>query len=234
MVVAAWAKFTGLVLTGVMVGAVIAYLTWHKRLCWTRAVPFVLASLLAAAPYFVYFLLYGSPTPETPAQIALVEAARATGWSDLPRESFPAYLLYFVGSFIADWMPIGGRGTFPLLMLVIPAAALMAALMGVVLSLRRLGHNRETTPDIVVVAGAIALAVTFALHVGYSYSYGRHFSTGWVANAYPRYYLPIAAIVPLAGLSLLAAIDDPRWRVTLLIFLVGGPMLFLCLGASIG
>ncbi len=234
MVVAAWAKFTGLVLTGVMVSAVIVYLTWHKRLCWTRAVPFVLACLLAAAPYFVYFLLYGSPTPETPAQIALVEAARATGWSDLPRESFPAYLLYFVCSFIADWMPIGGRGTFPLLMLVIPAAALIAALMGIVLSLRRLGHSRETTADIVVVAGAIALAVTFALHVGYSYSYSRHFSTGWVANAYPRYYLPIAAIVPLAGLSLLAAIDDPRWRVTLLIFLVGGPMLFLGLGASIG
>jgi len=74
MVVAAWAKFTGLVLAGVMVSAVIVYLTWHKRLCWTRAVPFVLACLLAAAPYFVFFLLYGSPTPETPAQIALVEA----------------------------------------------------------------------------------------------------------------------------------------------------------------
>jgi len=77
-----------------------------------------------------------------------------------------------------------------------------------------------------VVAGATALAVTLALHVGYSYGYSGHFSTGWIANAYPRYYLPIAAIVPLAGLSLLAAIGDSRWRVTLLIFLVGGPMLF--------
>jgi hypothetical protein len=235
MVLAAWAKLTGLVLTAVMVGAVIAYLMWHKRLHWTRAVPLVLASLLAGAPYLVYFLLYGSPTPETPAQIALVEATRATGWSDLPRESWPAYLLYFVFTFIAEWMPIGDRSTSPLFIctLVIPAAALIAALTGIALSLRRLWQNRETTLDIVVLAGAAALAVTFALHVGYSYSYSRHFSTGWTANAYPRYYLPIAAIVPLAGLSLLAAIDSPRWRVMLLIFLVGGPMLFLGFGASI-
>jgi len=102
------------------------------------------------------------------------------------------------------------------------------------LSLRRLRHSRETTLDIVVVAGATALAVTLALHIGYSYRYNRHFSTDWTANAYPRYYLAIAAIVPLAGLSLLAAIDDPRWRVTLRVFLVGGPMLFLVFGASIG
>jgi hypothetical protein len=68
----------------------------------------------------------------------------------------------------------------------------------------------------------------------------RHVWSGWVADvraqrvAYPRYYLPIAAIVPLAGVSFFAAIGDSRWRVTLLIFLVGGPMLFLGFGASIG
>jgi hypothetical protein len=234
MVVAAWAKFTGLVLSGVMVSAVIAYLIWDKRLRWTSAVLLVLASLLAAAPYLAYLLLYGSPTPETPAQIALVEAARATGWSNLPRASFPAYLVYFVCAFIADWMPIVHRTALPFVMLVIPAATLIAALTGIALSLSRLRYGRETTLDIVVVAGAAALVVTLALHVGYSYGYSRHFSTGWIVNAYPRYYLPLAAIVPLACLSLLAAIDDLRWRATLLVFLVGGPMLFLGFGGSIG
>jgi hypothetical protein len=234
MVVAAWAKFTGLVLTGVMVGAVIAYLMWRRRLRWTNAVPLVLASLLAAAPYLAYFLLYGSPTPETPAQIALVEANRATGWSDWPRESFPAYLVYFVCAFMADWMPIVYRTALPFLMLVIPVATLIAALAGIVLSLRRLWHGRETTLDIVVVAGVAALAVTLALHVGYGYGYNRHLSTGWTANAFPRYYLPLAAIVPLACLSLVAAIDDPRWRVPLLIFLIGGPMVLLGVDGSIG
>ena len=88
--------------------------------------------------------------------------------------------------------------------------------------------------DVMVIAGAAALAITFALHAGYSYNYSRHYSSGWMANVDPRYYLPIAAIVPLAGLSVLAAIEDPRWRAALLIFLVGGPMLFLGFGASIG
>ena len=233
MVLAAWAKLTGFVLTGVIVSAVTVYLIWRGRLRWTMAVPLVLASVLAAAPYVVYLLLYGSPAPETPAQITLLEAARATGWSDLPRRSFAAYLVFFICTFVADWMPIGNH-TLPLLIILIPAAALMAALTGIVLSLRRLGHSRETTLDVMVIAGAAALAVTFALHAGYSYNYSRHYSSGWMANVDPRYYLPIAAIVPLACLSLLAAIEDPRWRTALLVFLVGGPMLFLGFGASIG
>jgi len=32
--------------------------------------------------------------------------------------------------------------------------------------------------------------------------------------------------VPLSGLSLLAAIQAPRWRVALFAFLVAGPMVF--------
>ena len=233
MALAAWAKLTGFVLTGVIVSAVVIYLIGRGRLRWTTAIPLVFVSVLAAAPYVVYLLLYGSPAPETPAQITLLEAARATGWSDLPRQSFPVYLVFFICTFVADWMPIGNH-TLPLLIILIPAAALITALIGIVLSLGRLRHSRETTLDVMVIAGAAALAITFALHAGYSYNYSRHYSSGWMANVDPRYYLPIAAIVPLAGLSVLAAIEDPRWRAALLIFLVGGPMLFLGFGASIG
>ena len=68
------------------------------------------------------------------------------------------------------------------------------------LSLRRLWWRRETALDVVVIAGALALALTFALHVRHSYA--DHLATGWLMEAYPRYYLPLAAIVPLAGLSL--------------------------------
>ena len=233
MALAAWAKLTGFVLSGVIVSAVVIYLIGRGRLRWTTAIPLVFVSVLAAAPYVVYLLLYGSPAPETPAQITLLEAARATGWSDLPRRSFPLYLVFFICTFVADWMPIGNH-TLPLLIILIPAAALITALIGIVLSLGRLRHSRETTLDVMVIAGAAALAITFALHAGYSYNYSRHYSSGWMANVDPRYYLPIAAIVPLAGLSVLAAIEDPRWRAALLIFLVGGPMLFLGFGASIG
>ena len=68
----------------------------------------------------------------------------------------------------------------------------------------------------VVIAGTLALAATLAIHVGYSYS--RHLATGWLLDAYPRYYRPLAAIVPLAGLSLAATIEAPRWRAALLAF----------------
>ena len=79
--------------------------------------------------------------------------------------------------------------------------------------------------------GVLALAATFAIHV--SYSYGRHLETGWLMDAYPRYYLPLAAIVPLAGLSLLAAINVPVWRTALLALLIGGPVLFRIFGAPL-
>jgi amino acid permease len=100
------------------------------------------------------------------------------------------------------------------------------------LSLRRLWQHRETVLDVVVVAGCYGIAATFAIHVYYSYS--RYAATGWLMDAYPRYYLPLIAIVPLACLSLAAAIETPRWRSALLLFLVGGPVLFRLFGAPLG
>lgn len=83
-----------------------------------------------------------------------------------------------------------------------------------------------------MIAGALALALTFTLHVRHSYA--DHLATGWLMEAYPRYYLPLVAIVPLAGLSLTGAIRSPRWRVGLLAFLIAGPIVFRLLGAPLG
>jgi hypothetical protein len=52
-------------------------------------------------------------------------------------------------------------------------------------------------------------------------------------EAYPRYYLPLIAMVPLAELSPLAAIESPRWRDALLSFLIAGPIAFRLLGAPL-
>jgi hypothetical protein len=234
VVAASWAKLTGLLLTGAMVGAVIVYLLWRRRLHWSLLIPAALALALAAAPYLIDVVQYGSPTPQTPAQIALLEdGARAAGWAALPRQSFPGYLVYFVIAFVADWMPtLGVRNVLQYSMLAIPVAALGGALAGVVLSLRRLWRREETPLDVVVLAGTAALIATFAIHV--TYSYGRHLSTGWLMDAYPRYYLPLAAIVPLAGLSLLGAVKAPRWRTALLAFLIAGPAIFRIFGAPFG
>jgi hypothetical protein len=234
LIAASWAKLTGLLLTGAMLGTVIAYLMWRQRLRWSLLIPIALAFALAAAPYIIYAVQYGSPTPQTPAQIALLQdGARTAGWVDLPRKSFPAYIVYFVIAFVSDWMPaLGERNVLQYSMLAIPVAALGCALAGSALSLRRLWRRRDTALDVVVIAGAVALVATFAIHV--SYSYGRHLATGWLMDAYPRYYLPLAAIVPLAGLSLLAAVETPRRRAALLAFLIAAPAIFRVFGAPLG
>jgi hypothetical protein len=234
LIAASWAKLTGLLLTGAMLGAIIVYLMWRRRLRLSLLVPIGLAFALAAAPYIIYAAQYGSPTPQTPAQIALLaDNARAAGWTDLPRKSFPAYIVYFVIAFVADWMPaLGERNALQYAMLAIPVAALGCALAGIAVSLRRLWRRQDTALDVVVIAGTVALLATFAIHV--TYSYGRHLATGWMMDAYPRYYLPLAAIVPLAGLSLLATVEAPRRRAALLAFLIAGPALFRVFGAPLG
>lgn len=238
VVLASWAKLTGLLLSAGLVAGVVVYMYWRRQLPWTRtwsciaAVTLVFA--LAAAPYIEFILRYGSPTPETPAQIALLtDGARAAGWADLPRQSFPRYLVYFVGAFIADWMPtLGARSDLNYAALVIPVEALGCALAGLALSLRRLWRRQEGPLDIVVVAGSLSVAATFAIHV--TYSYGRYVATGWLMDAYPRYYLPLIAIVPLACLSLLAGIETQRWRNGLLAFLIATPVMFRLFGAPLG
>jgi hypothetical protein len=234
VVIASWAKLTGLLLTGAMMSAVIAYLLWQRRLRWTWAIAAAIAFALAAAPYIIYLAQYGSPTPQTPAQIALLaDGARTAGWADLPRKSFAAYAVYFVGAFIADWMPaLGERNVFQYAMLAIPVVALFCAAAGIALSLRRLRRRQESALDVVIVGATLAILATFAIHI--AYSYGRHLATGWLMDAYPRYYLPLAAVVPLAGLSLVAAVEAPRWRAALLAFLIAGPALFRVFGAPLG
>jgi hypothetical protein len=232
-VVAGWAKLTGLLLSGGLVECLIVYLVWRRQIAWTWMLAAGIALVLATMPYLIFIWQYGSPTPQTPAQIALIaDGARAAGWADLPRKSFPDYLVYFIGAFVADWMPtLGVRSVFNYAMLVVPITALGCTLAGVALSLRRLLRGAETPLDVTVIAGALAIAATFAVHV--TYSYGRYAATGWLMDAYPRYYLPLIAVPPLACLSLLGAIETPRRRRALLAFLIAGPVLFRIFGAPL-
>ncbi len=233
LIAAAWAKLTGLVLTAGMVGGTLAYLAWKRQLPTEWAIAALLALAIGAAPYMAYYAQYGSFAPDTPAQIAaLKNDARILGWAGQPHKSFPAYLTYFAVAFIVEWMPaLGTRNAVNHLMLLIPAAAIVCAMLGIAISSRRIWRGEETALDVVVLAGAASLAATLALHV--RFSYGHYLATDWMMEAYPRYYLPLAAIVPLAGLSLLGAVESPRWRNALLAFLIGGPIVFRLLGAPL-
>jgi hypothetical protein len=234
VMIAGWAKFTGFMLTGGLVGAALLYLLWRGQLRVVLLVPAACAFLLALAPYVIFFLQYGSPTPDTPGlMIMLRDGARTVGWADAPRLSFPAWMIHFISDFFVGWMPtLAQRTLLNYAALTLPVAAVLCAIAGFVVSVRRLLDRRETTLDVIVVAGLLALAVTLTCHI--VFSYGHHLSTGWMMEAYPRYYLPLIATIPLAGLSLLAAVQQPHRRAALLALLITGPILFRILGAPLG
>jgi hypothetical protein len=234
VILASWAKFTALLLVGGLVGGVLLWLLWRGRLPSRWVGLIVIAALLAVAPYVALFVQYGSPTPRTPGQIAMIKSgALAVGWDSAERMTPASYAAHFVSEFVLEWMPtLKPRNALNYAALAIPITAALCALVGFLAAVQRMAHEKAGPLDIVVAAGMLAFAATFLLHGIFSYEL--HTEFGWQTTAYPRYYLPLAAIVPLAGLSLLGAIKQPSARAILLVFLIAGPLVFRLLGAPLG
>jgi hypothetical protein len=233
LVIAAWAKLTGLLLVGGMTSCVLAWSFWQQRLPSRWILLFGLATALASVPYIVLFVQYGSPTPNTLGQITMVKTgAHAVGWDSAVRMSPIAYAIHFVWMFVLEWMPsLESRSALNYAALSIPVVATLLAIVGLVISARHMIHGSASPLDIVVVSGGLAFAVTFAIHCAFGYE--RHIAYGWMLDAYPRYYLPLAAIIPLAGISLLSAIKPSRARAILTGFLIVGPIIFRLIGAPL-
>jgi hypothetical protein len=234
MIIASAAKLTGLFLTGSTLVVTFALLATRSRL--NRIDLFIVAGSLvvAAAPYLVFMLQYGSPTPDTPAQRALLRSgADISGWASEPRMTPAAYVFFFLKSFLMEWLPVlRPRNSFQLAMLALPAAITALAVAGLVISLRAISNRRAAPSDFLVVAGIVSIAVTLAAHIAFSYQ--RHLQSGWMMDAYPRYYLPLIAIVPMAALTLTSVIPSSRLRTFLVWFLVGAPIVFRIFGAPMG
>jgi hypothetical protein len=213
---------------------VLLWLLWRGRLPSRWVGLIVIAALLAVAPYVALLVQYGSPTPRTPGQIAMIKSgALAVGWDSAERMTPASYAVHFVSEFVLEWMPIlKPRNALNYAALAIPITAALCALVGFLVTARRIGSEKAGPLDIVVAAGMLAFAGTFLIHG--IFSYGLHAEFGWQTTAYPRYYLPLAAIVPLAGLSLLGVIKQPTARAMLLVFLIAGPLVFRLLGAPLG
>ena len=234
LLIASWSKLTGLLLTGTMLSAAFGYLVWKRRFLGHWTWPVIAALVLSALPYVVFTLNYGSPAPDTPAQEALLRSGSAlAGWNDRPRLSSVSYIVHFLSDFLSDWMPtLAQRSTFQFGMLAIPAAAMALAGVGSLVSARRILLGREAPSDVLIVTGTIAIAATLMCHVYFSYQ--RHIATGWMMDAYPRYYLPMMAIVPLACLSFSATIRNQQVRRFIVASFVAGPLLFAFLGSRLG
>jgi hypothetical protein len=234
VVLAAWAKFTGLVLAGGLVAGVLLWLLLYGRLQHRWIAPIAIAALLASAPYVALFAQYGSPTPRTPGLIALIKTGvMSVGRDSAERLTPAAFAADFVAEFVREWMPTSKpRDALSYAMLAIPIIAALCALAGILSAVRRIADGTARPLDIVVAAGALAFAGTFVIHG--IFSYRLHTEFGWQATAYPRYYLPLAAVVPLAGLTSLGAIEQPSVRAILLVFLIASPVVFRLLGAPLG
>lgn len=234
VIVASWAKFTGLLLAGGMVAGVLLLLLWRGRLQLRWIAPIGVAALLAGAPYLAFLIQYGSPTPATPGEIAMIESgAHIAGWDSAERLRPLAFAIHFVSEFILEWMPtLKPRNAVNYIALAIPVTAALCAFAGIAIAVRRIARGQESSLDIVIAAGALAFAATFVVHG--IFSYRLHIEFGWLTTAYPRYYLPLAALLPLAGLALLGAVRSPSARTVLLVFLIAGPVLFRLLGEPLG
>lgn len=234
LIVASAAKLTGLLLVGATLGfgMMLIMLTAPVR---PRDLAIVAASLaLAAAPYLVFIAQYGSPAPDTAAQVNMVAtAAHNAGWSDQPRMTLPAYIGFFLESLALEWMPtLRPRGPMQYALFVCPAILLLTALAGAALALRAVAQRKPAPGDLVIAAGTLATILTLAVHIAFSYH--RHVQTGWMMDAYPRYYLPLLALMPMAALRLVSSRPSPRARSVLLALLIAAPIIFQAFGESAG
>lgn len=234
VIIASWAKFTGLLLAGGLVAGVLLWLLWRGRLQSRWFVPIAIAALVAGAPYVALYAQYGSPTPMTPGELAMIKTgALAAGWDSAERLRPAAFAAHFVSEFVLEWMPtLKPRNAINYAALAIPITAALCALAGILVAVRRIADGKAGPLDIVVASGALAFAGTFVIHG--IFSYRLHTEFGWLTTAYPRYYLPLAALLPLAGLVLLGAIKRPPARAILLVFLIAGPLVFRLFGAPLG
>ena len=92
------------------------------------------------------------------------------------------------------------------------------------MAIQRIVSGKAAPLDVVIACGALAFAGTFVIHIVFGYRL--HVEFGWLSSAYPRYYLPLAAIFPLAGLALLGEIRSSSARAILLVLLIAGPVVF--------
>ncbi len=227
LVLAGAAKLNTLMLVGGATALSLAYLVWRGRFRVSWIAPIGLALILAAAPYIALTLQYGSPAPHTPGQQLMLESlAQPLGWSDAPRMSPVRYAAYFVVSTLEHWAPTLLRLNEPLAYatLVTPLGAVVCGLVGGVIALRRVMRGSEGALDVVVAAGWIAIIGTLMIHM--TFSYQRHVATGWMLDTYPRYYIALFAVVPLAGIVVLSAMRDNAWRRALAATLIASPVAF--------
>lgn len=233
MIAAACAKLTALVLVGGFVAGVIGLMLWGRAARFWWALAFLAAALIASAPYIAFILQYGSPAPDTPGQIGMLTNVTADRTSEktIATMSFGAYALRFAQIFLSEWMPVGYRSTLNYMMLIFPALALLCGLAVTQKASLRILRREASASDLVIFAGFGVAFFTLCIHAVFSYRHHAAYGIvdglptySYLPDAYPRYYLPLGAIVPLAVLAFVATFRDRQRRTLLATLLIAGPV----------
>lgn len=178
---AALAKLTGLLLCATFLAVILLQARSAPRHLLIAAATLAIAAL----PYALLTLRYGSPAPHTAGQMKmLLDGAWAAGWDRQERLGPVAYFFFFCRSMLEGWLPrFGSRTSLQHAGLLLPLAIFALA-------------ARYAWQDRLCRAGAVAVAAMAAFHV--TFSFNRHLETGWMLDAYPRYYFPMLGLLPLA------------------------------------
>jgi 4-amino-4-deoxy-L-arabinose transferase-like glycosyltransferase len=224
MLAASAAKLTGFLLVGTTLALTLALMATRRRPAGFDLLIAACSLIVASSPYLVFVLQYGSPAPNTPAQSALLaNGAAVAGWASAPRMTPAVYAVFFLKSLLMGWIvALPPLSALDASVLALPAAIVLISLAGLGVSIRALIDRRAQPTDFIVVAGMGAIALTLAIHIAFSYK--RHLQTGWMLDAYPRYYLPLIPVIPIATLALTSAVRHQRLKMALVSFLVAAPI----------
>ena len=187
-------KLTSLLVCGLYVG----FIFLHRMPRRGALLLLIATAMLCALPYVILWLEYGSFTPNTPGQLAMMkEVLAATHLADHPAMS----PFVFVRTMLLQLCYQFGRPEITGLLLV-----------WLVASLAMLGHRRSAQGDALpILTRSAGLATLIMLIIHLIFAWRRYQQFDWPLDMGLRYYYPL---LPIYGLATAYSIDRVLKRIT--------------------
>ena len=194
LLLAVAAKLTAALLVGLFVACTLVFFALQRRGFWRaclKPLPLILLVLIAVAsiPYLLFIVKYGSPAPNTPGQILLLQGGD-------PNRIMP--LLQYLWESLLGAISNAGGG---LGMVSAYALFFVSVILASLFHIYQLVTGRGRAGSIPSIALAAGIATALMMLIQLTFSYHRHVTYGWQVELYPRYYFPLmgAYLLGLAG-----------------------------------
>jgi hypothetical protein len=185
------AKLTAALLVGIFIASVLVMFALQRRGFWQaclKPLPLLLVALIACAsiPYLLFTIKYGSPAPNTPGQILLLQGGDPSRILPLPQ--------YLWESILGAISNAGGG----LVMVSAYSIFFVTTILATLFHLYQLVTGRGRAGPIAAVTVAAGVATALMMLIQLTFSYDRHVTYGWQVELYPRYYFPLMGAYLLA------------------------------------